>query len=480
MFILEIHNPRKATPNYVTYGHDKGDILWYISASKPNVIVTDIAVDSGVMHGETPDTSGIFSEKNVFSGRYDVNKKIVTITPFNLESYKLTPNVIKTLKKKFNKADRFIYFGYEHEVSDKIPYIVKEEKSMNNSYLILEKIANHVNKTTKIIDYKTALGMIKKSIGDHEFDSSYVQTLQAGVSFSGKLNGKIFTIQRLKNDNSKYELILNENIQKDIMVGRRPATHETFELTNYHDTKYSGKETFVLISIPLYDKNENSIAHIKTYIGSRIPTTERMTVKQARALWDSLLKKGYKFNRKFYDIVESEQNRKDMWSVEPIEPERIQGIKQPITKYGVVLKKTGLGLNDRYKWATHKDGPIKFDSEKKAQEFADKLNKKNLHEVSPPSGPARRFAHDHPEIKRDFKRRYGNDWKSVFYGTAWKMFKRLKKKKMTESDSPISQSTSSVMGANSNIGKKTALVRMLKKKKTKKHLAADLVGVSGE
>ena len=43
-----------------------------------------------------------------------------------------------------------------------------------------------------------------------------------------------------------------------------------------------------------------------------------------------------------------------------------------------------------------------------------------LMEVSPPSGPARRFSKKE-KVKAQFKKRYGKDWKQVFYATAWKM-----------------------------------------------------------
>ena len=41
-------------------------------------------------------------------------------------------------------------------------------------------------------------------------------------------------------------------------------------------------------------------------------------------------------------------------------------------------------------------------------------------EVSPPSGPARRFSKKE-KIKKEFQKRYGSRWKDVFYATAWKM-----------------------------------------------------------
>ena len=41
-------------------------------------------------------------------------------------------------------------------------------------------------------------------------------------------------------------------------------------------------------------------------------------------------------------------------------------------------------------------------------------------EVSPPSGPARRFSKKE-KIKKQFRDRYGKRWKDVFYATAWKM-----------------------------------------------------------
>lgn len=48
-----------------------------------------------------------------------------------------------------------------------------------------------------------------------------------------------------------------------------------------------------------------------------------------------------------------------------------------------------------------------------------------LDEVSPPSGPARRFTKK-PEVKKSFKKQYGDRWKEVMYGTAWKMYNRKK------------------------------------------------------
>jgi hypothetical protein len=44
----------------------------------------------------------------------------------------------------------------------------------------------------------------------------------------------------------------------------------------------------------------------------------------------------------------------------------------------------------------------------------------NINEVSPPSGPARRFTKK-PEVKAAFKKRYGDRWKEVMYATGWKM-----------------------------------------------------------
>ena len=46
-----------------------------------------------------------------------------------------------------------------------------------------------------------------------------------------------------------------------------------------------------------------------------------------------------------------------------------------------------------------------------------------LTEVSPPSGPARRFSKKE-KVKREFQKRYGSRWKEVFYATAWKMFNK--------------------------------------------------------
>jgi len=45
-----------------------------------------------------------------------------------------------------------------------------------------------------------------------------------------------------------------------------------------------------------------------------------------------------------------------------------------------------------------------------------------LYEVSPPSGPARRFSKKE-RIKKEFQKRYGKRWKEIFYATAWKMHK---------------------------------------------------------
>ena len=56
----------------------------------------------------------------------------------------------------------------------------------------------------------------------------------------------------------------------------------------------------------------------------------------------------------------------------------------------------------------------------KTEDVADEIK---LSEVSPPSGPARRFSKK-PEVKAAFKKRYGDRWKEVMYATAWKMHNR--------------------------------------------------------
>jgi len=56
-----------------------------------------------------------------------------------------------------------------------------------------------------------------------------------------------------------------------------------------------------------------------------------------------------------------------------------------------------------------------------------------VHEVSPPDGPARRFSKK-AKVKKQFQQRYGaDDWKKVFYGTAWNMYNRSDKKEEVES-----------------------------------------------
>ena len=54
-----------------------------------------------------------------------------------------------------------------------------------------------------------------------------------------------------------------------------------------------------------------------------------------------------------------------------------------------------------------------------------------IHEVSPPSGPAKRFSKK-TKVKKQFQQKYGaDDWKKVFYGTAWKMYNRGKNEEFT-------------------------------------------------
>ena len=69
--------------------------------------------------------------------------------------------------------------------------------------------------------------------------------------------------------------------------------------------------------------------------------------------------------------------------------------------------------NKIYKKYSNEDVPLDID-----EEFDH-----YIHEVSPPSGPARRFSKK-AKVKKDFEKRYGPDWKKIFYGTAWKMYNR--------------------------------------------------------
>jgi hypothetical protein len=50
-----------------------------------------------------------------------------------------------------------------------------------------------------------------------------------------------------------------------------------------------------------------------------------------------------------------------------------------------------------------------------------------IDEVSPPDYKLTKFTH-RPDIRADFRKRYGDDWQAVLYGKAWKNFK-LKKKR---------------------------------------------------
>jgi RimK family alpha-L-glutamate ligase len=71
---------------------------------------------------------------------------------------------------------------------------------------------------------------------------------------------------------------------------------------------------------------------------------------------------------------------------------------------------------------------INYLKELRNQEIAEKNPSTSLEEdfeyfmieVSPPSGPARRFSKKE-KVKKEFQKRYGKRWKEVFYATAWKM-----------------------------------------------------------
>lgn len=51
---------------------------------------------------------------------------------------------------------------------------------------------------------------------------------------------------------------------------------------------------------------------------------------------------------------------------------------------------------------------------------------RSLAEAAPPGKKAERFI---KKRKKDFQDRYGDDWESVLYATAWKLFGNKKKKK---------------------------------------------------
>lgn len=59
------------------------------------------------------------------------------------------------------------------------------------------------------------------------------------------------------------------------------------------------------------------------------------------------------------------------------------------------------------------------------KKFGLKENTIDIREVAPPDAALKRFV-EKPSVKKDFKKRYGDEWKSVLFATAWAMFNRKK------------------------------------------------------
>lgn len=66
------------------------------------------------------------------------------------------------------------------------------------------------------------------------------------------------------------------------------------------------------------------------------------------------------------------------------------------------------------------------------REYIDTASK--LFETAPPGKKAEDFITHH---KKEFKKRYGSDWGSYLYGTAWKKFGKKKHKKKTHESTDL-------------------------------------------
>jgi hypothetical protein len=76
------------------------------------------------------------------------------------------------------------------------------------------------------------------------------------------------------------------------------------------------------------------------------------------------------------------------------------------------------------KWYKSKGGTWHTGTKSESLQFQDFIQ---IDEVSPPDYKLTKFTH-RPDIRSDFRKRYGKDWQAVLYGKAWKNFK-LKKKR---------------------------------------------------
>jgi len=71
------------------------------------------------------------------------------------------------------------------------------------------------------------------------------------------------------------------------------------------------------------------------------------------------------------------------------------------------------------KWYKKRGGTWHTGTKSESLQFSDFIQ---IDEVSPPDYKLTKFTH-RPDIRSDFRKRYGNDWQAVLYGKAWKNFK---------------------------------------------------------
>ena len=71
------------------------------------------------------------------------------------------------------------------------------------------------------------------------------------------------------------------------------------------------------------------------------------------------------------------------------------------------------------KWYKKRGGTWHTGTKSESLQFSDFIQ---IDEVSPPDYKLTKFTH-RPDIRADFRKRYGDDWQAVLYGKAWKNFK---------------------------------------------------------
>jgi RimK family alpha-L-glutamate ligase len=325
----------------------------------------------------------------------------------------------KEVVLKAAKISGGFYVGVDHLIKDGKPYVLELNGSPGSTNMYFNYYTNK-GRTKKVDGQKLIENLIDYVSDKNRWE---IPSVEAGLIETISIDGESFEA-KLDTGNFGHNSMHAKDIQ---ITGNFPNRKVTY-------IDHNGK------------KQTHSIASIAKVMSSPTTREKRPTIEI------DVKFRGMKFEKVRFNLTDRSENsypillgsrflEKAKVSVNPSKIHQLPEENRSMKLKSLLEREHYLLEANRREEAKKTRALIEQEKEKLLGSYVfeetaidiDEEFEHHIHEVSPPDGPARRFSKK-ARVKRQFQQRYGaDDWKKVFYGTAWNMYNRSDTKEEVES-----------------------------------------------